>query len=1031
MSKKVKAINIEAFRAYEDEMKFDFRHGDSDSAADLVVIYAPNGYGKTSFFDAVEWAVTDQIGRFTSSTAIKEEVKNESGPILKNKNSEKSQGTVQIISENDKIFEKKTKKITGNMKGDYKPGILGPVSSELRGLLDEQEKFCITNMLAHDKITNFLQSYTAGDKSEALKVFWDNNGYSEILANINEMYKVIVNKEKDISGKIKSSELDLKKYKMEKNKESEVMELINTFNSKSSEYKINEKNLIENIDVVAKRASSIIHNVRQNRIQNEQKISSLELLTVDYPEFNSGVAKLKDKLAEKVNIEKKLKMISSIEKLIEKNDILLKRDQEYKSVLEDWGTFSELNSNIVEYTAHIKKVIDARPEIQRELLDVKSQIQSSKKNITDYLEQKKQSIEYRSNIDADIKNYDENVKSGNKFALLIKKSEYIIDRRKDRRKDIVEKISAIELVKKIGENFNNIESFVSEELKKAFDSHKELIDEKSKLVLAKKDLEARYKKAIEMNDKHNQLIIMGKELIEGTESCKCPLCHQKYDDYAILIKKMESEAKNNEMLEGTKTALDDNSKELKRINQNIAEVKENLDFEINVAIKQLEEKASTETKKMRRLQIRVEDWKNLNENVSIENKRLKEKYNAIKIDISNKNEMNKLKVNVDKILVELESAIDIDENKLKANTILEAQLQKRIKEDEFKVIDFDEKTAQLTDNNIYRENLKFLEVNQFDYIDTKLSDILKNIVEKERVISEEIKSNKEKIAELEIKIDGSKEKVRVRYNEVLIQIQKLTTSKDEYLLRTTKALEKDEYEEKDIKELLNLQTNLINQKIKKNTQCTDILSAINDNLSVLQQQKIWLDKKKELTNLEQKLTTLTNKLEKLNKSKEVVEEFIVDETNKYFDSTTINQIYNKIDPHPNMNHIKFITKNSNKGLQTHIYTFDDNEEDKMSPVLYLSSAQVNILSLCIFLAKVLTEDETTLNTIFMDDPIQHLDGINLLAFIDLLRTITTVMGRQIIISTHNEHFYDLIKVKMDDAYYCSKFIELKSVGEIK
>lgn len=1031
MSKKVKAINIEAFRAYEDEMKFDFRHGDSDYAADLVVIYAPNGYGKTSFFDAVEWAVTDQIGRFTSSTAIKEEVKNESGPILKNKNSEKSQGTVQIISENDKIFEKKTKKITGNMKGDYKPGILGPVSSELRGLLDEQEKFCITNMLAHDKITNFLQSYTAGDKSEALKVFWDNNGYSEILANINEMYKVIVNKEKDISGKIKSSELDLKKYKMEKNKESEVMELINTFNSKSSEYKINEKNLIENIDVVAKRASSIIHNVRQNRIQNEQKISSLELLTVDYPEFNSGVAKLKDKLAEKVNIEKKLKMISSIEKLIEKNDILLKRDQEYKSVLEDWGTFSELNSNIVEYTAHIKKVIDARPEIQRELLDVKSQIQSSKKNITDYLEQKKQSIEYRSNIDADIKNYDENVKSGNKFALLIKKSEYIIDRRKDRRKDIVDKISAIELVKKIGENFNNIESFVSAELKKAFDSHKELIDEKSKLVLAKKDLEARYKKAIEMNDKHNQLIIMGKELIEGTESCKCPLCHQKYDDYAILIKKMESEAKNNEMLEGTKTALDDNSKELKRINQNIAEVKENLDFEINVAIKQLEEKASTETKKMRRLQIRVEDWKNLNENVSIENKRLKEKYNAIKIDISNKNEMNKLKVNVDKILVELESAIDIDENKLKANTILEAQLQKRIKEDEFKVIDFDEKTAQLTDNNIYRENLKFLEVNQFDYIDTKLSDILKNIVEKERVISEEIKSNKEKIAELEIKIDGSKEKVSVRYNEVLIQIQKLTTSKDEYLLRTTKALEKDEYEEKDIKELLNLQTNLINQKIKKNTQCTDILSAINDNLSVLQQQKIWLDKKKELTNLEQKLTTLTNKLEKLNKSKEVVEEFIVDETNKYFDSTTINQIYNKIDPHPNMNHIKFITKNSNKGLQTHIYTFDDNEEDKMSPVLYLSSAQVNILSLCIFLAKVLTEDETTLNTIFMDDPIQHLDGINLLAFIDLLRTITTVMGRQIIISTHNEHFYDLIKVKMDDAYYCSKFIELKSVGEIK
>lgn len=1031
MSKKVKAINIEAFRAYEEEMKFDFRHGDSDSAADLVVIYAPNGYGKTSFFDAVEWAVTDQIGRFNSSTAIKEEVKKEEGPILKNKNSEKSQGIVQIVSEDNNIFEKKTKKITGNMKGDYKPGVLGPVPSELSGLLNEKEKFCITNMLAHDKITNFLQTYTAGDKSDALKVFWDNHGYSEILENINEMYKVIVNKEKDLSRKIRSSELDLKKYKMEKNKESEVKELINTFNSKSNEHKINEENLIENIDVVAKRVSSIIDNMRHNRIRNEQKISSLELLTVDYPEFNSGATKLKDKLAEKVTIEKKIKMISSIEKLNEKKDILLKRDQEYKSVLNDWDTFSELNKNVVEYSVQKKKVIDARPEVQRDQVVVNSQIQSSKKNIADYLEQKKQSIEYRSNIDVDINNYSKNVESGNKYASLIKKSEYILDERKNRRKDLVEKISATELEKKSGENFKDIESFVSEELKKAYESHKELIDEKSKLELVKKELEARCKNALEMNDKHNQLIIMGKELIEGTESCTCPLCHKKYDDYATLIEKMESEAKNNDALEVSRTALDDNSKELKRINQNLIKVKEQLDFEINETIRQLEKKSSTESKKIRRLQVRVEDWKNLNEKVRIENKCLEEKYSTKKIDISNSNEMSKLKGSVDKTLAELEVAIDIEENKLKVNIKSEEQLLKRIKEDELKVIDFDEKINQLTGNNIYRENLKFLEINQFDYLDTKLSDTLQNVVEKERVISEEIKSYKKKITELETQIDESKDEVSVRYNEVLILIQELTASKDEYLLRINKALDKDEYEEKDIKELLNLQTSLINQKIKETTQCTDILSAINDSLSVLQQQKIWLDKKKELTNLKQKLASLTSKLEKLNKSKEVVEEFIVDETNKYFDSTTINQIYNKIDPHPNMNHIKFITKNSSKGLQTHIYTFDDNEEDKMSPVLYLSSAQVNILSLCIFLAKVLTEDETTLNTIFMDDPIQHLDGINLLAFIDLLRTITTVMGRQIIISTHNEHFYDLIKVKMDDAYYCSKFIELKSVGEIK
>lgn len=83
------------------------------------------------------------------------------------------------------------------------------------------------------------------------------------------------------------------------------------------------------------------------------------------------------------------------------------------------------------------------------------------------------------------------------------------------------------------------------------------------------------------------------------------------------------------------------------------------------------------------------------------------------------------------------------------------------------------------------------------------------------------------------------------------------------------------------------------------------------------------------------------------------------------------------------------------------------------------------------LQEILSEKNTTFNTIFIDDPIQHLDGINLLSFIDVLRTITTDFGRQIVISTHNEQFYKLLKVKMDERYYPSKFIELTSTGTIK
>jgi len=50
-------LNIEAFRAYGKEQQFDLD-------ADLVVIGGPNGLGKTSFFDAVDYVTTGHIKRF-------------------------------------------------------------------------------------------------------------------------------------------------------------------------------------------------------------------------------------------------------------------------------------------------------------------------------------------------------------------------------------------------------------------------------------------------------------------------------------------------------------------------------------------------------------------------------------------------------------------------------------------------------------------------------------------------------------------------------------------------------------------------------------------------------------------------------------------------------------------------------------------------------------------------------------------------------------------------------------------------------
>ena len=62
---KFKKIEISGFRIYDDpkDATFDLTTT-SDKPAGFVSLYAPNGFGKTSFYDAVEYGITGSINRF-------------------------------------------------------------------------------------------------------------------------------------------------------------------------------------------------------------------------------------------------------------------------------------------------------------------------------------------------------------------------------------------------------------------------------------------------------------------------------------------------------------------------------------------------------------------------------------------------------------------------------------------------------------------------------------------------------------------------------------------------------------------------------------------------------------------------------------------------------------------------------------------------------------------------------------------------------------------------------------------------------
>ncbi|MGE8450617.1 MAG: AAA family ATPase [Pseudomonadales bacterium] len=57
----LKSISIQNFRAYRTKKEFAL-------GSSVTVLYGPNGFGKTSFFDAIDFAVTGGVGRLAKAS---------------------------------------------------------------------------------------------------------------------------------------------------------------------------------------------------------------------------------------------------------------------------------------------------------------------------------------------------------------------------------------------------------------------------------------------------------------------------------------------------------------------------------------------------------------------------------------------------------------------------------------------------------------------------------------------------------------------------------------------------------------------------------------------------------------------------------------------------------------------------------------------------------------------------------------------------------------------------------------------------
>ncbi len=152
----------------------------------------------------------------------------------------------------------------------------------------------------------------------------------------------------------------------------------------------------------------------------------------------------------------------------------------------------------------------------------------------------------------------------------------------------------------------------------------------------------------------------------------------------------------------------------------------------------------------------------------------------------------------------------------------------------------------------------------------------------------------------------------------------------------------------------------------------------------------------------------------------------------FFNTDLINKIYQSIDPHPEYKEIIFTCTAEDKPKLL-VSARSTKSNQLMSPTLSFSSAQINVLALSIFLARAINakDDEgNDVDCILIDDPVQSIDAINTLGLIDTLRMISVKFNKQIILTTHDENFHELLKKKIPQDSFSSKFLRLKSFGKV-
>ncbi len=1049
---KFKKVEIQAFRAYQNRndgtFDFEIEEDNVKEVADFISIYAPNGFGKTSFYDAVEYGITNSIDRFLKNKLPKDIATNERA--LKKGNEGQKILRNRFITDNS-INSEIRLFTTGSRKPIVRniPKIKRKNSTDFHFNKDlvENEYFQAV-ILSQEWIDAFLKVDDPKDRYEKFMKFFGDGETSEY-------YKSIVNLLSHNSKKIEELKKSLQWKQQEINFEGDK-EIVKKVNEKVRDLNAAGEKLKPIDESYTEEEAIVLSNVISERniqleFEKKSKINQIEIIDGLFTgsETLKGVETYYQSKNERTGLVRHLEEIKTIlnrfkqkqqyaaEKvnLNNKQQEFLKKEEFLKELLKMFPSYEKILAGIRENESEIEKENERKVAIDKDLKALRLEEAKNKTEINQANEQVKfqdESLEKVITLHSKVTNNKERLKK------LLKE----IDERKkqiethSKRKQFIE--LEITTYEQALENLTN--NIYPSAYEKEFISYKEVIQE---IESFQKEIKEKRAELDHLNQKIKEqeefvkdiesFITKGSEIVDKAQNSTCPLCSHEYTSFDELSEKISS----NKFLS---KELSNSIKSRSEIENRISNLTKNLKDKTNLLRENIKKDILSQRKSLTsagdELNTNKESLKSLEEENDLlhgEIDKLKHLLNNLSFEEYKKNILDsintqKIKINgfngiLKKIQADLKQHLSEKENIERKFDILKKAITE-LKEDEtYKAV-----------INFFNKNFPAQEIS-FE----KLTERHNSIVKELQDISLSKEGIDDKLKELDEILENTTEELSQKeldkFNNRLEELQKIIKS-FEREIETQLGFEVNELNQKELTERLeNIRdkelelVKAIEQKILNFNLLSKLKQNVEPFLKYQKAKKEEAELRKEKRFLEKEINPL------LEHEKQKVSAYLDNQVRSFFYEDLINDLYKRIDPHPEYKRIKFVCdfKEDKPKLNVCLYK-DGSDDDLIIPNLYFSTAQLNILSLSIFLAKALNAKDdkgNSIDCIFIDDPIQSMDSINILSTIDLFRSIVVNQEKQIILSTHDENFHNLLKKKMPTSLFKSKFLELETFGKVK